>query len=252
VSVSGVQLDDLDLRETIAILKAALARRVRGYVVTPNIDHIVRYQKHPAFRASYDAAALRLADGVPVVWASRLLGQPLKARVAGADLLPALCEMAAGEGYSIFLCGGESGVAERAAAALARRFPGVRIAGMYTPPQKFQYEGLQAEAAVRAVNETKPDILCVALGSPTQELWTHRYWDQLQVTVAVCCGAALDYAAGVKVRAPLWMQRAGLEWLWRLAHEPGRLWKRYLVQDAAFLGIFMKEWWERHTRTWGR
>ena len=252
MSVSGLQFDNLDLRETVATLRGILARRGRGYVVTPNIDHVVRYQKHVGFRASYDEAALRLADGVPLVWASRLLGQPLKARVAGSDLLPALCEMAAGEGYTVFLCGGASGVADKAAVALARRFPGLRVVGTYTPPEMFEYEGLQAEIAVRAVNEAKPDILFVALGSPKQELWTHRNWDRLQVTVAVCCGAALDYAAGVKSRAPLWLQRVGLEWLWRLAHEPRRLWRRYLVQDAAFLGIFMKEWWGRRTRTWGR
>ena len=250
--MSGLRFDNLDFRETVAALKGALDRRARGYVVTPNIDHVVRYQRHADFHAACDGAAFRLADGVPLVWALRLLGQPIKARVAGSDLLPALCEMAAAEGYTIFLCGGGSGVAGQAAANLAGRFRGLRIAGTYTPPEMFEHEGHQAEAAVRAVNWAKPDILFVVLGSPKQELWTHRHWDRLQVTIAVCCGAALDYAAGVKARAPHWMQRAGLEWVWRLAHEPGRLWRRYLVQDAAFLGIFMKEWWGRRTRTWGR
>lgn len=102
--------------------------------------------------------------------------------------------------------------------------------------------------AVHVVNQAKPDILFVGLGSPKQELWVHRYWDRLACTVAVCCGAAIDYAAGVKPRAPLWMQRAGLEWLWRLAHEPRRLWRRYLVDDVAFLGIFLREWWRLRVR----
>jgi len=250
--VSGLLFDNLDLRETVATLRGALARRSRGYVVTPNIDHVVRYQKHSGFRASCDGAALRLADGVPLVWALRLLGQPIRTRVAGSDLLPALCEMAAEEGYTIFLCGGGRGVADRAAANLAERFPGLRIAGTYTPPLMSDHEGCEAKAAVCAVNSAKPDILFVGLGSPKQELWTHRHWDRLHVTLAVCCGAALDYAAGVKARAPLWMQRTGLEWLWRLVHEPSRLWRRYLVQDAAFLSIFVREWWRRRTRIWGR
>jgi N-acetylglucosaminyldiphosphoundecaprenol N-acetyl-beta-D-mannosaminyltransferase len=101
---------------------------------------------------------------------------------------------------------------------------------------------------VAAVRAARPDLLFVGLGSPTQELWVHRYWDRLACTVAVCCGAAIDYAAGVKPRAPLWMQRAGLEWLWRLAHEPRRLWRRYLVDDVAFVGIVLREWWRLRVR----
>ncbi len=221
--------------------------------MTPNVDHLMQYRRNPTYRSACDAASLRLADGMPIVWASRLLGRPLPARVAGSDLLPALCQTAAARGYTVFLLGGAAGVSERAATRLRTRFPRLRIAGLHAPPERFTPDdGAAALAAVAAVNAVKPALLFVGLGAPKQELWVHRYWHRLDATVAVCCGAAIDYAAGARIRAPLWMQRAGLEWVWRLAREPGRLWRRYLVQDAAFLGIFLKEWWSVRSQAFNK
>ncbi len=233
--------------QTVSTVARALASGRRGYVVTPNVDHLVLYRESKVFRAACDGASLRLADGMPIVWASRLLGRPLRARVAGSDLLPELCRMAAG-GHSVFLLGGAPGVAERAGLRLTARFPGLRIAGVHAPPDEFDPEDEAGEAAVRAVNSARPALLFVALGTPKQELWVHRHWSRLDVDVALCCGAAFDFIAGVQIRAPGWMQRAGLEWLWRLAHDPGRLWHRYLVRDAAFVGIFLKEWRNARSR----
>jgi N-acetylglucosaminyldiphosphoundecaprenol N-acetyl-beta-D-mannosaminyltransferase len=253
VTIGDLRFDALDLAQTVAVIERALARGTRGYVVTPNVDHVVQYCRNPAYRAVCDAAALRLADGMPIVWASRLLGRPLPARVAGSDLLPALCQTAAARGYTVFLLGGAAGVPERAATRLRTRFPGLRIAGLHAPPDRFAPDaGAAAAAAVAAVNAVKPALLFVGLGAPKQELWVHRYWQRLDATVAVCCGAAIDYAAGARIRAPLWMQRAGLEWVWRLSREPGRLWRRYLVQDAAFLGIFLKEWWSVRSQAFNK
>jgi N-acetylglucosaminyldiphosphoundecaprenol N-acetyl-beta-D-mannosaminyltransferase len=249
IELAGIDFGDLDLPETVEQLDRAIARGARGYVVTPNVDHVIQYQRDAAFRAACDGAALRVADGVPVVWGARLLGRPIRARVAGADLLPALCEMAAERGYTVFLMGGQAGVADQAAACLVARYPGLVVAGTHTPPTCFAPLGEAAEAAVRAVNAAAPALLFVALGAPKQEFWVHHHWDRLSATVAVCVGAALDFAAGTQRRAPRWMQRAGLEWLWRLALDPRRLWRRYLVRDAAFLGILLKEWWKERTRT---
>jgi len=252
VSIGDLLFDNLDLSQAVATVERALTHGLRGYVVTPNVDHLVLYRACEPFRTACDGAALRLADGMPIVWASRLLGRPLRARAAGSDLFPELCRMAAAHAYPVFLLGGAASVAERAAIRLTSRFPGLRIAGIYAPPDRFEPEGEAAEAAVRAVNSARPSLLFVALGTPTQELWVHRHWSRLDVDVALCCGAALDFAAGVQIRAPVWMQRAGLEWLWRLARDPRRLWRRYLVRDAAFLGIFLTEWWNAHNRTSGR
>lgn len=242
ISMLGLMIDAVDLPQAVMAIDAALARRERGYMVTPNADHVVRHHRDPAFRAAYCDAALCVPDGMPLVWASRLLGRPLSSRVAGADLLPALCEMASARGHTVFILGGRGEVAHRAAANLAVRAPGLAIVGTHTPPEGFARDHRAMEAAVDAVNQATPDLLFIGLGAPAQELWVHRYWDRLATTVAVCCGAALDYAAGTKPRAPQWMQRTGLEWLWRLLHEPRRLWRRYLVEDAAFVGIVLKEW----------
>ena len=245
VTLFGLAFDRTGLPRAVAAIAGAVTDRRRGYVVTPNIDHIVRCHRDQAFAAAYADAAWRLPDGMPLVWASRVLGEPLPERVAGADLLPALCDAAARLGFTVFVLGGREGVAQRAGANLAARFPGLRIAGVYTPPDRFEVQGATAEDAIAAVNRARPDILFVGLGAPTQELWVHRHWDRLATTVAVCCGAAIDFAAGVQPRAPAWMQRVGLEWLWRLAREPRRLWRRYLVEDTAFVGIVLKEWWRR-------
>jgi len=225
-----------------------LASGARGYIVTPNVDHIVEYTRNAAYRAACDAAWLRLADGMPIVWASRWLRRPLPARVPGSDLLPALCQLAAARRYPVFLLGGRAGVPDRAAVRLAERFPGLRIVGVHAPPDGFAPAGADADAAVAAVNAARPALLFVGLGAPKQELWLHRHWDRLEATVAMCCGAAIDFAAGVQIRAPRWMQESGLEWVWRLARDPRRLWKRYLVRDTAFVGIFLKEWWSAQSQ----
>src|SRR3990172_5903334 len=224
VVLFGMAIDSLSLPEAVDAIIGAAGRRERGYVVTQNVDHVVRYQGDSAFRVAYAGAALCLADGVPVAWASRLVGAPLRGRVAGADLLPALSEAAAARGLSIFLLGGGDGVAAAAASALATRFPGLRIAGTHTPPPGFGEDAVATDAAIEAVNAARPDILFVGLGSPKQECWVHGQWDRLSASVAVCCGAAIDYAAGTKTRAPGWMRRAGLEWIWRLAGEARGLW----------------------------
>jgi N-acetylglucosaminyldiphosphoundecaprenol N-acetyl-beta-D-mannosaminyltransferase len=236
------------MAEVLQAVVHALTTGRRGYIVTPNTDHVVRYHRDPEFRRAVDGAWMRLADGMPVVWASRLLRNPLPERVAGSDLLPELCELAARQGYSVFLLGGREGVARRAAEILKNRFRGLKVAGTYTPVEGFAQDLQDQEAALEAVNRVVPDILFVGVGSPAQELWVWRNWDRLRVRVAVCCGAALDYAAGTKPRAPHWMRRAGLEWLWRLVHEPRRLWRRYLVDDLAFFWIVLRAVWERHRR----
>jgi N-acetylglucosaminyldiphosphoundecaprenol N-acetyl-beta-D-mannosaminyltransferase len=243
-----LRLSDLTLEDAVGRVIQIVEGGGRGYLVTPNVDHVVRYYRDPWFKAAYDAAFLRVPDGMPLVLASRLIGLPMRARVAGADLLPAVSGAAERRGFSIFLLGGREGIAQRAADRLCGQYPGLKIAGVHSPPDGFEADGVYADSAVEAVNRAHPDILFVGLGSPKQELWVHRHWHRLACTVAICCGAAIDYAAGVKPRAPLWMQRAGLEWLWRLAHEPRRLWRRYLVDDVAFLGIFLREWWRLRVR----
>jgi N-acetylglucosaminyldiphosphoundecaprenol N-acetyl-beta-D-mannosaminyltransferase len=206
--------------------------------VTPNTDHVVRLTRDPEMRAIYLAADVVVADGMPLIWASSLLGEPLPERVAGIDLLHALAAALADRGASVFVLGGKPGIASDAARALEKGYPGLRVAGTHIG----YFDPAADRDVVRAVNESGADALFVGMGSPRQEGWAVRYAPALRPRILLCAGGALEVIAGRRQRAPRWMQRAGLEWSYRLAQEPGRLWKRYLVEDAAFVGVVAREW----------
>ncbi len=210
-------------------------------MVTPNTDHVVRIRRDASMRAIYERADIVVADGMPVVWASTLLGDPLPERVAGIDLMHAVAASLAARGGSVFLLGGDADVGPAAAQALAAANPGLRVAG--TADGYFDADA--DEAVVAAVNDSGTDALFVGMGSPRQEAWALRCGPDLRPRIVLCIGGALEVAAGRKRRAPRWMQTSGLEWSYRLMQEPGRLWKRYLVEDAAFVGVVYDEWLRR-------
>jgi N-acetylglucosaminyldiphosphoundecaprenol N-acetyl-beta-D-mannosaminyltransferase len=169
------------------------------------------------------------------------LGTPVKERVAGADLFGALAERAAEAGYRLFYLGAAPGVAEKAAAVLAERYPGLNVVGTFSPPVMPWEELARDEETLRRIREAKPDVLFVAFGAPKQEMWLDAVRDRLGVPVGIGVGAAFDFAAGTVKRAPRWMQRVGLEWLFRLTQEPRRLWRRYLFVDSRFACYVLKE-----------
>lgn len=241
VDLFGVSIHNLTLEETLLSIRDLARGGGRHYVTTLNVDHAVRLQKDPEFLAAYRGASLVVADGMPVLWASRLLGVPLKERVTGSDLVPRACQMAAGEGLAVFFFGGNAGMAEAAARNLQKRWPTLRVAGAYFPPFGFERSDSENEKAVQALNAAGADLIFLALGAPKQEKWIARSLPSIRKGVALCVGSALDYPAGTAKRAPDWMQRAGLEWLWRLLGEPRRLARRYLVEDMAFIGIVVRE-----------
>ena len=242
VELFGITIDNVNEQEAVARLKELLADGGRHYVVTPNVDHIVRLQKDPAFLETYRHASFVVTDGMPVLWASRLLGKGLKERLTGTDLIPEVCRLAAEGRYSVFFLGGNPGVAEKAGENLKCSYPGLKVAGSYSPPFGFEKDPAQNEEAVRRVNDAQADVIFIALGAPKQELWIHRNSGRLRFRLALCIGSGLDYPAGMAKRAPLWMRKTGFEWLWRLGLEPGRLLKRYLIEDTAFAGIVFREW----------
>lgn len=215
------------------------------YVVTPNVDHFIQTRTNTRLRTIYEQAGLSLADGMPVVWAARILGRPLKDKVSGSDLFIELCGRAAAEGLRVFLLGGGPGVAAKAAQALQARHPGLGIVGTHSPIVGHGGTGPDDDSVIAMVRQARPHLLFVGLGAPKQELWMARYRRRLGVPVCIGVGASFDFAAGTQTRAPRWMQHAGFEWLWRLAHEPRRLWKRYLVDDLPFL------WWVLSERVRG-
>ena len=206
-----------------------------SYAVTPNVDHLVKLCHEPEFRAAYAAADLVVPDGVPLLWASRLLGTPLLERVNGTDLLVRLCAMAAHNDYSVYLLGGAPGTAAAAAQVLREQHDGLRIAGYACPSIGFERQSETNDPVIEAVAESGADILFVALGAPKQEKWIQAHGSRTGVRHAVGIGGSFSLISGHIRRAPLWAQRSGLEWAWRLAHEPKQLWRRYLINDLPFV-----------------
>lgn len=240
--VGDIPFDAVSLAGAVTAIDRLIDRADGGYVVTPNIDHVVLARRYPALRGVYAEASLSLADGQPIVWLTRALGRPVPARVSGSDLLSPLIAMAATRGYPVFFFGATPDVSEEAVRRLSWQHPGLRVAGRdsswwspddATPPAE--------SPIVRAVHHSGARLVVLALGCPKQELWMARHADALSPAVAIGLGASLDFVAGAVRRAPAWVSDAGLEWAYRLAQEPGRLAHRYLVRDLQIVPIVARQ-----------
>ena len=235
VDLGGTLIDQLDLGTAVERIRGFIGSGAPHQVVTVNLDFLSIAERDPRFRETINGADLAVADGMPLVWLSRLQGQPLPERIAGVDLVNECCRLAAETGAGVFLLGAAPGVAATAGRELQTRYPGLRVAGAYSPP----YGPLSAEEddrIVEMIGAAAPTFLFVAMGAPRQDLWIRTNFDRLGVSVAMGVGCVFDLLAGTVNRAPTWMQRSGLEWSYRLAQEPGRLWKRYFVDDLPVLG----------------
>ncbi|QDT47264.1 Putative N-acetylmannosaminyltransferase [Symmachiella dynata] len=212
-------------------------------VFTPNVDHIVQLNQNLQLRDAYGLAGLVVADGWPVVTASRWLKKALPARVAGSDLVPALIAAGASQhNPRIFLLGGAAGVAEKAAARIRQRWPKAEIVGTDSPPFGFETQDDENQRIVAKVNESAPDLLVVGFGAPKQELWLARHRSQLNAKIAVAAGGTIDFLAGHQTRAPRWAQQARLEWLHRMLTNPRRLAGRYLKGAIVFPRLVIREY----------
>jgi len=188
-----------------------------------------------------------LADGVPVLWASRLLGKPIREKISGSDLTVWLAEQFNVTGHSLFLLGAAPGVADEAARVFRQRHPNLTIAGTYCPPMGFENDPDEIAKAIACVRAAQPDVCLVALGLPKQEWWMHQHGEACGVPVMIGIGASLDFVAGTLKRAPRWMQKTGTEWLWRVLTEPRRLWRRYFDDGRLFLALLWREWRKKKT-----
>ena len=250
----GIKIDALNMHQAIARLYQWIGEenphRCR-YVVTPNVDHTVLLQENRDFRSAYENADLILADGHPIVWASRLLGQPLPERVPGSELVPRLfASCNSSRPLRVFLLGAAAGVGAKAAANMKRQWPDVETVGVYSPPLGFENDEDECNYILGRITLCRPDVVVVGLGAPKQELWVHRYAHQIPARVALCVGATIDFLAGEKKRAPRWMQRSGIEWLHRMLSEPRRLVKRY-AKDAWIFPQLVWRQWARQPRNLG-
>ncbi|ENH98106.1 Teichoic acid biosynthesis protein [Gracilibacillus halophilus YIM-C55.5] len=241
VSLFNINFDNYDFNDLSKFIDNSISRGDNRFIVTCNVDHIIKLRKSKSFSEVYRAADVVVADGAPIVWSSKILGKPLKSKLSGSDILPILGSSFENKKYKIFLLGAKEGVAKKASENLKKTFPNINIVGYYSPPIGFEESSYENEKIKKMLKRAKPDILFVALGAPKQELWIYNNYQDYNIPISIGVGATLDFIAGNIKRAPVFMQKIGLEWFWRLLKEPKRMWKRYLVEDSKFIYIFIKE-----------
>ena len=236
VRIGELWVDAVSFDEALDAVRELVTAGNGGAVFTPNVDHVVMAESNAPFRAAHSRADLVLADGMPLLWYSRLAHTPLPAKVSGSDLIWPLARLAADEGWRVYLLGGAAGTGWGAAQRMSAAV-GMRVAGVDESFVRVDDDGPEMQAVVDRIRTAAPDLLLVAFGAPKQELWIDRWRDELAPAVAIGVGGSFDFVTGRVRRSPRWMSRLGLEWLYRLAHEPRRLWRRYLLQDPAFVRI---------------
>lgn len=247
LNLFGIRIDPLTMSQTLRKIRQWIehGHGTCRFVVTPNVDHLVMLRLNPCFQRAYDDAALVLADGRPVVWASRILRRPIPMVVPGSDLVPSLFASSTAQSpIKAFLLGAGPGVADRAAVKIRAQWPTVEVVGTYSPPLHFESNEEENRSIVERINRAAPNLLVIGLGAPKQELWIQRHRSQIKAPVALCVGATIDFLSGERHRAPLLMRRLGLEWLHRMTSEPKRMIPRY-ARDAWFFPqmVFM-QWWK--------
>jgi N-acetylglucosaminyldiphosphoundecaprenol N-acetyl-beta-D-mannosaminyltransferase len=224
VEILGVRVDAVDYSQTLHMIETWIAQGGPHQVVTVNPEFVMLAQRHARFRRVLQEADLCVPDGAGVLWAARMLGRRLPQRVTGSDLVPLVAATAARQGWRLYFLGAAAGVADRAAAVLAGQHPGLQVTGVHSGSPSPE----DAPTLVARIRAARPDVLFVAYGAPAQDLWIAAHGPDLAVPAMLGVGGAFDHVAGVRRRAPLWMQRVHLEWLFRLVTQPWR-WRRQLA-----------------------
>lgn len=242
INICGIEIDRYNFDQVLGrITDHIVTDGSPEYVVTPNAMHILSLQKDAAFREIYRRAFLVVPDGVSLLWSAQFLNTPLNGRVNGTDLFEQLCAMAATRGLKVFLLGGRTGAADAARQILEARHPNLKITGTHCPPYGFESQPAELALINSKIQAARPDLLFVGLGAPKQEKWIAANYQDLGVPISVGIGVSFELVADMVSRAPVWMQKTGLEWLFRLIVEPGRLWKRYLIGNPLFIWLVVKQ-----------
>lgn len=227
IPLLNICVDNVTMAEAVSEADRLIRSEAPCFSVTPNVDYLVRLEKDPKLREVFRHADLILTDGMPLVWISHLKKNPVKEKVSGSDFFPHLTALCEEKGYSMYLFGGEGTVPDKAKERLLQSFPGLRIAGTSAPPPGFEKDASLLNTELQKIRDAAPDVLIVCLGCPKQEYLIHDYLDTLQVPFSIGLGATLDFVSGKLKRAPAWMSSHGLEWLYRITQDPGRMLKRY-------------------------
>jgi N-acetylglucosaminyldiphosphoundecaprenol N-acetyl-beta-D-mannosaminyltransferase len=236
-NILGVGISAINMELAILALDKWIEKKEKQYITVTGVQGLVESQRDENLRKIHNRAGLVTPDGMPLVWLCRLKGYQQVARVYGPDLMQAVCEQSLEKGYRNYFYGSGKGTSDLLREKLIARYPGLQVVGTYSPP----FHALTPEEDRQIVNEinaSQPDILWVGLGTPKQELWMAAHLGKVDASLMIGVGAAFDFLAGIKKQAPPWMRRSGLEWFFRLLTEPGRLWKRYLINNPLFI-IFL-------------
>lgn len=239
-TLGTIHADCVTRDQALDFIAKLVAEGRGGYVVTPNVDHVVMAEEHEGLRAAYAGASLSLLDGTPLWWMSRALGQPVPEKVSGSDLVRPLMARAAAQGWGVYFLGGLPGVGDAARDVLVRELPKLKVVGIDAPPVGFERDPATLGPVLARVRARSAQLVLVALGCPKQELFMAHNRAALAPAVALGIGASLDFISGRVKRAPAWMSRAGLEWAYRLGQDPRRMAARYLVRDPAIVRVFLR------------
>lgn len=240
VDILGVNVSAIDMNDACLAIEEAISCGRKDYVCVCPVSTIMECQENERMLTSVNSAALVTPDGMPVVWLGRMSGFGNMRRVYGPDLMLEVCRISAEKGYKNYFYGSSENVLEGLRDKLAVLYPGLKISGSYSPAFS-ELTAAEEEEIIRKINGSNSDILWVGLGSPKQDIWMYEHRDRINVPVMVGVGAAFDFISGKKKQAPRFMQRTGTEWLFRLATEPRRLWKRYIFGNTRFLYLICRE-----------
>lgn len=239
-SLLNTYVNNVTMQEAVEEIEKLICSDKKSYIVPINVDVVMKIEEDAYLRKIADQADMVLVDGTPLVWISKYFKKPVKEKVSGSDLVPALCKAAEEKGYSLFILGGKDGVAEQAKKKLEEKYPGIRIVGTLAPPLGFEKDPVELARINDTISQAKPDLLIVCFGCPKQEKFIYENIEKYDAKVSVCAGATVDFLAGNVKRAPKWMSDNGLEWFYRFTQEPGRLFKRYFVDDVKILSLIRK------------
>ncbi|MGQ0644811.1 MAG: WecB/TagA/CpsF family glycosyltransferase [Elusimicrobiota bacterium] len=240
-TILGLPFHCSDGPAAVRLAEDIIRARLRSQIVFLNAHSIVMARRDQHFRGAVESSRLVLCDSTPLFWFSKALGSPLPGRVAGPDFCEALCRLAADESFSVYFLGSTSETLQRMVGNLRQKFPSLQVAGVYSPPMRQEFTSEDTDEMIRRINIAAPDVLWVGITAPKQEKWVFDNLSRLNCVLAIGVGAAFDFLAGTKRRAPVWLQAVGLEWFFRLCQEPGRLWRRYLINNTLFVALCLRE-----------
>ena len=234
VNILGIGISAINIPLALQVIDEWIGTRTAHYVCVTGVHGVMESQRDEELRLIHNRAGLVTPDGMPLVWMSHFYGYHSVNRVYGPDLMLAVCGRSVSKGYKHYFYGGGEGVPERLANKLTKRYPGLKVVGTFSPPYR-ELTPQEDEEVISMINQSYPDILWVGLSTPKQERWMANNVKRVNSMVMIGVGAAFDFHAGLKKQAPHWIQRRGLEWLFRLAVEPRRLWKRYAINNPQFV-----------------